>query len=60
VYISKSKLITCGTSGVDVSEDGGINWKHISDESFHVVQLAKKGKAVFLAGARGRVAQFKW
>ncbi|MBX9785409.1 MAG: oxidoreductase [Chitinophagaceae bacterium] len=59
-YISKNKLITCGTSGVDVSEDGGMNWRNISRESFHVVQKAKNGKAVFLAGARGRVAVLVW
>lgn len=60
IYISKNKLITCGTSGVDVSEDGGMNWKNISKESFHVVQKAKKGKAVFLSGSRGRVAMLNW
>ncbi len=59
-YISKNKLITCGTSGVDVSEDGGINWRNISRESFHVVQKAKKGKTVFLAGRNGRVAKLIW
>lgn len=59
-YITKNKLACCGTSGVDVSEDGGMNWRNISKESFHVVQKAKKGNAVFLAGARGRVAMLVW
>lgn len=56
-YISKSKLITCGITGVDVSEDGGMNWINISTTGFHVVRKAKKGKAVFLAGSRGRIAK---
>ena len=57
IYINENKLITCGTSGVDISNDGGMNWQLISNESFHVVQKAKKGNAVYLAGAKGRVAQ---
>lgn len=58
-YISKKQLITCGTSGVDVSEDGGLNWRNISSTGFHVVQKAKNGKAVFLAG-RNRIAKLVW
>ncbi|RXK58836.1 oxidoreductase [Lacibacter luteus] len=59
-YLSKSKLITCGISGVDISEDGGMNWRNISAQGFHVVQKAKKGKAVFLAGGKGRIAKLVW
>lgn len=58
-YLSRNTLISCGTSGVDISVDGGRNWKKISAESFHVVQKAKKGKAVFLAG-NGRIAKLEW
>ena len=56
-YLSKNKLITCGITGVDISEDGGMNWKNISAEGFHVVQKAKKGKAVFFAGGKGRIGR---
>ena len=56
-YIGKRKWISCGTSGVDISNDHGINWKHISDESYHVVQKSKKGNKVFLAGSQGRIAE---
>lgn len=58
IYINKKQLVTCGTSGIDISNDGGLNWKLISTESFHVVQKAKKGNAVFLAGNNGRIAKF--
>lgn len=58
IYIDETNLITCGTSGVDISKDGGINWELISNESFHVVQKAKNGNAVFLAGKGGRIAKF--
>jgi photosystem II stability/assembly factor-like uncharacterized protein len=56
-YLSENVLVTCGTSGVDISKDGGKNWMLISKEGFHVVQKAKKGSAVFLAGSNGRIAK---
>lgn len=55
-YITKQKLICCGTSGVDISNDGGNNWQLISSEGFHVCAKAKKGSKVFLAGSNGRIA----
>ena len=57
IYLSDNVLVTCGTSGIDISKDGGKNWELISKESFHVVQKAKKGTAVFLAGSNGRIAK---
>ncbi len=56
-FINTNKLITCGTTGVDISNDGGINWKLISGESFNVCAKAKNGNAVFLAGKDGRIAK---
>ncbi len=46
--------IACGTSGVDFTIDG---WSKISSEPFHVVRKAKKGKAVFLAGPKGKIGK---
>jgi photosystem II stability/assembly factor-like uncharacterized protein len=57
-FITKDKLITCGTSGIEISADGGMNWQLISKESFHVCRKAKKGKSVFLAG-NGRIARVR-
>lgn len=59
-HLSAGNWLTCGTSGVDVSKDGGMNWRLISVESFHVCRKAKHGSSVFLAGADGRVALFAW
>jgi photosystem II stability/assembly factor-like uncharacterized protein len=59
-YINKNTLICCGTSGVDISEDGGMNWKLISTKSFHVCRKAKSGNRIFLAGAKGAIAYFVW
>lgn len=54
-YINKNMVVATGTSGTDVSTDGGRNWKHIDDQSFNAVQQAKKGNRIFLAGEKGRV-----
>ncbi|WP_412469334.1 WD40/YVTN/BNR-like repeat-containing protein [Pedobacter sp. KLB.chiD] len=56
-YIDAKTLIATGTSGTDISTDGGLNWKHISDKSFNAVQKAKRGKAVLLAGNNGVIYQ---
>jgi hypothetical protein len=60
IYITQDQLLTCGTSGVDISSDGGMNWRLISGDGFHVCQKAKKGDAVFLAGSNGRIAKLTW
>lgn len=57
IYLDEKHLLTCGTSGIDISKDGGMNWELISKESFHVCQKAKSGKAVFLAGGNGKIAK---
>ena len=55
-FTGSKTLGACGTSGVDISRDGGANWSMITREGFHVVRKAKHGNTVFLAGARGRIA----
>jgi photosystem II stability/assembly factor-like uncharacterized protein len=57
-YLSKNKWITCGLNGVDISTDDGINWKKISDEGFNVCRKAKKGNAVYFAGA-GKIGKLE-
>lgn len=58
-YLDKDRLVCCGTSGVDISTDGGMNWQLIDPGSFHVCRKAKKGKMVYLAGGGGKVAVIK-
>ncbi|MEP7253136.1 MAG: oxidoreductase [Ginsengibacter sp.] len=60
-YLEKNKWITCGLSGVDVSDDDGKNWTSISKKSFHVCRKSKDGKSVFFAGVNGKVGKlFEW
>ncbi len=58
-FIDANKLIACGTSGVDMSGDGGNNWRSLSGESFHVCGKAKAGTAVFLAGKDGKIGKLE-
>jgi photosystem II stability/assembly factor-like uncharacterized protein len=56
-YLAKDQLITCGLTGVDYTLDGAETWQPISNESFHVVRIAKNGTTVYLAGTNGKVAK---
>ncbi len=59
-YLNKTNWVTCGLNGVDYTTDDGNTWQKISDEGFHVCRKAKKGKAVFLAGSKGKIAKVEW
>lgn len=56
-FLDGNRLITCGTSGVDISVDAGKTWNLISKESFHACGKAKTGRALYLAGSKGRIAR---
>jgi len=56
-FIGGSNVLCCGTNGVDFSFDDGLNWTQLTRTGFHVCRVAKKGKAVFLAGGDGRIAK---
>lgn len=59
-YITARFLVATGTSGTDISEDGGRTWHPVSDQSFNVVQTAKKGKLALLAGNKGTIYKIIW
>lgn len=54
-FIDNNLVVACGTSGVDVSKNGGQNWTLISNQSFHVVQHQPNRKAAFFAGSGGKI-----
>lgn len=56
-YLTKDLIIAVGTSGVDLSRDGGLNWVHLSDLSFNAVR--KKGALILLAGNKGVIYSLK-
>ena len=57
VFLSDSTALSCGTSGVDLSVDGGLNWRSISDIGFHVAVKSPDGKCAIMAGGNGRIAK---
>ncbi|CAM4230894.1 Uncharacterized protein SAMN06265348_107197 [Pedobacter westerhofensis] len=59
IWYDAKNCFATGTSGTDVSRDGGQNWYHISDESFNAIKKAKKGSLVLLAGNKGLIYSFK-
>jgi photosystem II stability/assembly factor-like uncharacterized protein len=57
--ISNNNYISTGTSGSNISADGGINWSKIDNVSYNVCRKAKKGNLILLAGDGGKIGVFK-
>ena len=58
-FINGSTYISTGTSGSNITTDGGKNWKQIDTTSYNVCQKAKRGRLVLLAGDQGKMAVYK-
>jgi Photosynthesis system II assembly factor YCF48 len=58
-YLNDNQMICCGTTGVDISNNGGMNWKLISNKGFHVCRKSKTGRSIFLAGAHGIIGRLE-
>jgi photosystem II stability/assembly factor-like uncharacterized protein len=58
IWKNADNLIATGLSGTDISTKGPKSWKHLSDLPFHVVQKAKNGSAIYLAGGNGRIGRY--
>lgn len=56
-YIAKKTILAVGSSGSDISMDGGKSWKNLDKENYNAVQ-AKGKKAVWAVGAGGLVSKF--
>ncbi|MFA9213391.1 MAG: WD40/YVTN/BNR-like repeat-containing protein [Candidatus Methylacidiphilales bacterium] len=55
--VSPTIFIACGTNGVDVFNYKNKSWELLSKQSFNVVKKAKSGKAVFMAGNKGKIGK---
>lgn len=55
-YIDKKTLVAVGSSGSDISKDGGKTWRNLDQENYNAVQ-AKGKNAVWAVGANGLVAK---
>lgn len=56
-YIDKKTLLAVGSTGSDLSTDGGKNWVNLDKENYNAVQARGK-KAVWAVGANGLVAKY--
>ena len=60
-YVPKSKaqgLVVVGFEGINYSADGGLYWRHLSDEGFYTLRLLNDSTA-FAAG-KGRIAKLNF
>jgi photosystem II stability/assembly factor-like uncharacterized protein len=53
---TKDSIIAVGTSGSNISKDGGKTWAKLNDENYNVVSVAKSG-AVWAAGPKGLISK---
>lgn len=58
-FVNAQTVVAVGTSGVDVSSDGGQKWTHISDLSFNSVGRSKTGNLILMAGNDGQIYRLK-
>ncbi|MEZ5424692.1 MAG: hypothetical protein R2747_00380 [Pyrinomonadaceae bacterium] len=56
-YIDKKTILAVGSSGSDISRDGGKTWRNIDKEDYNAVQ-AKGKKAIWAVGPKGMVARY--
>ncbi|HEX3744076.1 MAG TPA: YCF48-related protein [Bryobacteraceae bacterium] len=57
-YLPNGKVwIAVGTSGADISSDGGRNWRQFDGGDYNALSFAR-GKSGWAVGQRGRVAKF--
>lgn len=59
-YITSKIVITTGTSGTDISRDGGMTWENLTSEGFNAVRKAKAGSLVLLAGGNGKISIYQY
>lgn len=55
-YVDQNTIIAVGSSGSDISTDGGKTWKNLDKENYNAVRA--KDKIVWAVGADGLVAKF--
>lgn len=58
-YIKDDIFLSTGTSGSNITMDGGRTWRQIDSTSFNVCGKAKHGKMILFAGNGGKIALFK-
>ncbi|WP_319592169.1 hypothetical protein [uncultured Draconibacterium sp.] len=55
--VNDSFVFAIGKTGCDISTDGGINWKFLSDEGYYTFRAIPGKLEGFAAGSSGRIAK---
>jgi photosystem II stability/assembly factor-like uncharacterized protein len=58
-HISRNTLLSTGTSGSNITTNGGQTWTKLDDTSFNVCRKAKYGTLVLFAGNNGKIGLYK-
>ena len=58
VFVDGMTIVAVGSSGSDITRDGGKTWRNIDKASYNAVQ-AKGKRAVWVVGEKGMVAKMK-
>ena len=59
-YIKNDTFVSTGTSGTNITTDGGKTWYKLDNTSFNVCRKAKQGSLILLAGDKGKLAILKF
>lgn len=59
-YINNDIFLSTGTSGTNITIDGGKTWRKIDEASYNVCRKAKVGNLILLAGDMGKLGFFKF
>jgi len=59
-YINDDVFLSTGTSGTNITIDGGKTWRKVDEASYNVCRKAKRGNLILLAGDRGKLGIFKF
>jgi hypothetical protein len=58
IHLKEKKIIAVGPTGIDVSSDGGKNWRFIQEGKYHA--CIKHGKYVYITANEGKVFRLNW
>ena len=59
-HITGKSWMAVGRTGIVVSDDDGLSWKHVSRESYYTFDVNAETLTGWMAGTDGRVARFTW
>ena len=56
-FVSQSNVVTCGRTGIDISNDSGSTWEHLTDDAYYTLDAKFNSTVAYLAGPKGQVGR---